>query len=64
LTYQQAPDSFIDADQLLRDLQQKSKEELLELLRQMILAAPACLRALGLEEFEETGEKEAYEEAW
>lgn len=63
LTYQQAPESFADVEKLLRDLKQKSKEELLELLRQMILIAPACLGALGLEGFEETDE-EAYEEPW
>lgn len=64
LTYQEAPKSFVDVEELLSDLKQKTKEELLELLRQMILIAPACLQALGLEGFEETDEEEAYEEPW
>ncbi|MBI3990305.1 MAG: SWIM zinc finger family protein [candidate division NC10 bacterium] len=64
VTYQEAPESFVDVEKLLRTLKQKTKEELLDLLRQMILIAPSCLQALGVEGFEEPDEDEGDEERW
>jgi uncharacterized Zn finger protein len=66
LTYRKSPDSFLDVDMLLDGLKQKGRDELLKLIQKMIAVSPACLKALGVKEFEqeENEEEEPYEESW
>jgi len=56
-TYQKVPKSFVDADVLLTGLAAKPSKELLRLMREMILAAPASLQALGVEGFDDDAER-------
>jgi uncharacterized Zn finger protein len=61
LTYRQAPKTFVDVDEVLRPLGKRTPKELLGVIREMIVAAPESLRALGIEGFEE---REEEEERW
>lgn len=64
LTYQKCPDSFVDVDRLLTGLKQKGRDKLLRLIRDMVAASPACLKALGIKGFELEDEEEPYGESW
>lgn len=59
-TYQKVPKSFIDTDHLLADLGSKPPKDLLRLMREMILTAPASPQALGVEGFDDS-DKEWYD---
>ena len=62
LTYRESPDSFLDVDKLLAGLKQKGRDKLLKLIQKMMAASPACLKALGVKEFEQEGDEDPYEE--
>lgn len=55
------PESFVDADKLVAGLGKKGTKELLNLMRDMIAAAPTSLQALGVKRFEEDDEEDYYE---
>lgn len=60
LTYEKKPRSFQDVDALLKKLERKSKEELLGLMREMVLRGPAALGALGVKGFDEREVAESF----
>ncbi|MBI4397276.1 MAG: SWIM zinc finger family protein [Elusimicrobia bacterium] len=57
LTYKEAPESFVDVDRLLAKFEKIPAGEMLATMRRMIIAAPACLQALGVKGFEERQEE-------
>lgn len=61
ITYKKRPRSFRDVDTVLRRLGRKSKEELLDIMRHMILSAPTALGALGVKGFDERDLVEPFE---
>ncbi len=63
LTYRQSPKSFVDIDRVLSGLKSKSREELVKVIRKMVVATPACLGVLGIKGFKEKREEEE-EESW
>ena len=58
-TYRLKPRSFADIDKVMKRLAKKDRLDLLELMREMILRAPAALGALGVRGFEEESQWEA-----
>lgn len=46
-TYEERPDSFVDLGELLDDLTDRPREELLDLIGEMVRMAPDSVRALG-----------------
>ena len=57
VTYRKSPQSFVDTDKLLAYLKEKPVKELVALIREMVAAAPASLRALGVEGFDDDDEE-------
>lgn len=57
-TYEIVPESFIDIKDILKEIQRKTKSELLEIIREMIQCAPESLSVLGIERFESNEEEE------
>jgi uncharacterized Zn finger protein len=61
-TYKLRPQSFFDFDSVMKNLESKEKSELLLLIREMVLASPPSLTALGVDGFEPSDdEEEGYE---
>lgn len=52
-TYRIRPRSFTDIDAVVKELETRSKEKLLALIREMALTTPTALAALGIKGFEE-----------
>lgn len=61
-TYKLKPRSFVDLDAVLKKLASKEKAELLRVIREMAIAAPPSLSALGVKGFEPPEEPESDEE--
>lgn len=57
-TYRIAPETFIDIEDVLKKIQNKTKSELLEIIKKMIQRAPECLSVLGIGKFESDEEDE------
>jgi uncharacterized Zn finger protein len=64
LTYEKSPASFLEIEELLKELEKRSQKDLLKLVRQMIAGAPACLKVLGVKGFDNPSEEEYDEEPW
>jgi hypothetical protein len=60
LTWTKNPDSFLDLEKHLHDIGTRTKAQLLDMIRQMVLMSPQCLGVLGVHGFEEPKEGEAY----
>ncbi len=52
-TWLEEPETFFDLRTLIAKLEGRSKEDLIDLIRQMAESYPAVLSVLGVEEFEE-----------
>ena len=52
-TYKLKPRSFADIHTVLKKLEKKEKSELMAVLREMVIRAPATLGALGIKGFDE-----------
>jgi len=62
-TYKIAPETFIDIEDIInKNLKQKTKTELLNIIKEMILQAPESLAALGIKGFERETEEEIWDE--
>ena len=59
-TWKVNPDSFYNLEALLTELADESKPNLIKIISEMVCAAPECLAAFGVEEFEEP-DIDAYE---
>lgn len=57
-TYEITPESFINIEEVLKEIQRKTKPELLEIIKKMIQYAPESLSVLGIEGFETDKEEE------
>lgn len=56
-TYRINPRSFLDFDALMKRLSEMEKPELLKRIREMVLASPPSLSALGVKGFEPPSEE-------
>lgn len=61
-TYKLRPRSFADLESVLKKLAPKEKGELLKVIREMVIAAPASLSALGVKGFEPPEDSETDDE--
>jgi SWIM zinc finger len=58
-TWEKNPDSFLDLEEYLRDIETRPKAQLVDIIRRMVLNLPQCLGVLGVSEFQEPSENEA-----
>jgi len=57
-TYELAPHTFIDIEDIFKEIQLKTKSELLEIIKKMIQRAPEILSIFGIEGFEDNEKEE------
>ncbi|MGI0071273.1 MAG: SWIM zinc finger family protein [Thermoplasmata archaeon] len=63
-TYQRNPRSFVDLDQVLKQLEKRDPKELLGVVRQMARETPSVLAVLGVKGFQKLDEYDPEEEGW
>ncbi|OIO03620.1 hypothetical protein COY52_04225 [Candidatus Desantisbacteria bacterium CG_4_10_14_0_8_um_filter_48_22] len=61
-TYEIAPETFVDFNDVIKNLKKKTKTGLLNIIRNMILRSSESLAALGIKGFEEETREEAEED--